>query len=235
MENNSGVTPGPGAAPPSPALDPNATRYLPPQQPYNPQPEVRSTAQQPYAARYNSAPAFPPAPQVLPAGYPPQGRQRDRDRTVLGLILVGGGILFLLDQFSPFTSFGDLVLLLLGGIFMYAYFTTRPGYRIGFLIPGSILLGLGAGQALTDLPFSWFFGETELRTLTLGLGFCMIWFFERKHWWFLIPGGILILSGLSSLASSIGASIGIGSLWPVALIALGAYLLFDQSRRHHQR
>ena len=63
-----------------------------------------------------------------------------------------------------------------------------------------------------------------MTVLTLGLGFCLIWVLERKHWWALIPGGILVMVGLSNFW-------GIMQFWPIALIALGVYLLFDQSRR----
>lgn len=258
MDNNTETNARSGTGMPTPTSeDANATRYFPPQQPYSSSPAGISAPEQPgYNAPYTPAPVaqYPPqqpynapqppgysvpygpppiAPQPQPPqqpwpGMPPQAGHRERDRTVLGLILIGGGALFLLDQFSPFTSFGDLVPLLLGAIFMYAYFTTRPGYRIGFLIPGAILLGVGAGQVLSDLPFMPFFGYADFHALPLGLGFCLIWFFERKHWWALIPGGILVLSGLSTLAL-------VGSLWPLVLIALGAYLLFDQSRRQQKR
>jgi hypothetical protein len=155
--------------------------------------------------------------------YTPSSK-RDRDRSILAIALIGGGLLFLLDQFSFFPSFGDMVLLLLGGVFMYAYFTTKPGYRVGFLIPGSILLGIGAGQFLQGFaPIDAIFGGS-ISAITLGLGFCMIWFFERRHWWALIPGGIILLGGLSSIFR-------LFALWPIVLIALGLYLLYDQSRR----
>ncbi len=230
-----------------PTNDPNPTRYFPPQE--TPKPEVPGSGQsynpgQPYGGY--TGPELPGAnPQAnvnAPGGYaqPQYGTygqvqtttqpyyastaRRDRDRTILAMVLIGGGLLFLLDQFRFFPSFGDMVLLLIGGIFMYAYFTTRPGYRIGFLIPGSILLGIGAGQFLEGFaPVDWLFGGS-ISAITLGLGFCMIWFFERKHWWALIPGGVILLGGLSSIFR-------LFALWPIVLIALGAYLLYDQSRR----
>jgi hypothetical protein len=162
--------------------------------------------------------------QTTTQPYYTPGAKRDRDRSILAIALIGGGLLFLLDQFNFFPSFGDMVLLLIGGVFMYAYFSTKPGYRVGFLIPGSILLGIGAGQFLQGFaPIDAIFGGS-ISAITLGLGFCMIWFFERKHWWSLIPGGIILLGGLSAVFQ-------LFALWPVVLIALGAYLLYDQSRR----
>lgn len=176
------------------------------------------------APHYVAAPP-PYSPVGLPQmpQPPAQVDRHERDRTILGLILIGGGVLFLLSRFSSFGSFGDFVLLGLGAIFMYAYFNTKAGHRIGFLIPGSILLGLGVGQTLDHFGFDQFFGG-DLSALTLGLGFCTIYFFERRHWWALIPGTILVLAGLSSMLY-------IGALWPLVLIGIGVYLLYGQSRR----
>jgi hypothetical protein len=222
--------------------DPNVTRYIPPHEvpvTETPRPEV-PRAETP-AATYEQPPASTTLPSYQYSQYQYGGNgqaqqstrprfglpvdKRDRDRTILALILIGGGALFLLDQFSFFPGFGDMILLLIGGIFMYAYFTTKPGYRIGFLIPGAILSGIGVGQFLSSFPgINTLFGS-GITAVTLGLGFCMIWFFERRHWWFLIPGGIILLGGLSSMWR-------ISALWPVVLIALGVYLLYDQSRRH---
>ncbi len=214
------------SVPPSQVGDPGATRYFPPQGGPDQQGAAPSVQQAPYGQQAQSVPPPYPSGGQTPYSYPASfDSKRQRDRTMLGLILIGGGVLFLLGQFSFFPGFGDMVLLLIGGIFMYAYFTTRPGYRIGFLIPGAILLGIGAGQVLENLPFSRVWGGEDISALTLGLGFCLIWFLQRRHWWALIPGGILVLAGLSS-------SFLIGRLWPVLLIGLGVYLLYDHSRRH---
>jgi hypothetical protein len=214
---------------PQAEADLGQTRYFPPQEGYRAQeapqqtPQPATSAQQPGG----NGPSYYPAerPSMQRHHYAPYAH--GRDRTMLGLLLLGGGILFLLAQFSFFPGFGDLVLLLLGGVFLYAYFNTRPGYRIGFLIPGSILLGLGVGQLVSDVTFIRLFGG-DLTAVCLGLGFCLIWFLERKHWWALIPGGILVLTGL-------GSALRIGSLWPLLLIGLGIYLLYDQSRRRQSR
>jgi len=200
----------------------NAQPYAP-QQPYPPQ--------QPYAQQQSYPPQTPVPPTTFPPSYAPGtpstgfGRS-DRDRTLLALILIGGGVLFFLDQVLQINSFGSLILLGLGAAFLYSYFNTQQGYRIGFLIPGAILLGLGVGELFQDFTPAYFLdGERgDITTLTLGLGFCLIWFLERKHWWALIPGGILVLTGISTLSV-------VGNLWPLVLVAIGIYMLYGQSRR----
>lgn len=216
-------TPRQAAYPDSPATTGSTPQQPGTGMPYPPYPSPPGYGAQPQAAQGQQGyyphqmPAYQqPQPNVSPAD------KHDRDRTTLGLILIGGGVLFLLSQFSALSSFGDLVLLLIGGGFLYSYFSTRAGYRIGFLIPGAILTGIGVGQVLEK--FAFFRLGDDITALTLGLGFCAIWFFERRHWWFLIPGGILVLSGLSSMYY-------IGRAWPLVLIGIGVYMLLGQSRR----
>ena len=221
-----------GAQTPPAADDPNATRYIPTQEGYvaqdRPIPAATSAAsvgEAQFAQPHNtSPPPYQPFAQAQTHGGQTYHGPRERDRTVLGLIFIGGGLLFLLDQVGIFGNLGNLVPLLIGAIFLYAYFTTRPGYRVGFLIPGAILTGIGAGQLIENLPVPRLWPGGDMTVLTLGLGFCLIWVLERKHWWALIPGGILVMVGLSNVW-------GIVQFWPIALIALGVYLLFDQSRR----
>ncbi len=226
-----------GGAPQTPQ-DANSTRYFPPQgsapagaQPPS-QPATPATPATPSSthnqATSSGVPPHQPSnanAQAGPFHPPPQPRNSERDRTLLGLILVAGGVLFLLGQLDVFGSMGNLILLAIGSVFMYAYFTTSQGHRIGFLIPGAILLGIGTGVAINNLPLPWLWPAGDATVFTLGLGFCLIWALERKHWWALIPGGILVTVGLSSLFA-------IMQLWPLVLIGLGAYLLYEQSRRH---
>ncbi|MEA2573743.1 MAG: hypothetical protein QOH93_1041 [Chloroflexia bacterium] len=222
---------------PAPQQDAGATHAEAPRQGYTPPAAPAAPAQQPPQPQQTYQGQAAPNQQQYPYQYP-QGQQapgahhghshaapfdkHDRDRTTLGLILIGGGVLFLLNQLSAFGSFGRLVPLLIGAVFLYAYFRTKQGYRIGFLIPGAILTGIGVGEIIERYAFFSLGGDVT--AVTLGLGFCAIWFFERRHWWALIPGSILVLSGLSQMYL-------IGSLWPLVLILIGVYLLYGQSRR----
>lgn len=219
----------------APAVAPGAPApQQPPQPPYPGQQYAGQQApQQPYpGGQYAGQPQQYQQPHQYPyaQGQYAQGVQttngpvdkHDRDRTTIGLILIGGGVLFLLNQLSAFGSFGEIILVLIGGSFLYAYFRTKPAYRVGFLIPGAILTGIGVGEIIDNYAFFRMGGD--ITALTLGLGFASIWFFERKHWWALIPGTILVLSGLSRMYL-------IGNLWPLVLIAIGVYLLYGQSRR----
>ena len=64
---------------------------------------------------------------------------------IAGIILIALGLLFLAAQF--FEGVGDaVVLLLIGGAFIYGYFSRQ---QYGLLIPGGILTGLGLGYAVT--------------------------------------------------------------------------------------
>ncbi|HKP52836.1 MAG TPA: hypothetical protein VJ183_09305 [Chloroflexia bacterium] len=182
------------------SADPNQTRYIPPQ---------GSNGQQGYAR---------------PGHGPVAHHGQHHDHTFFALLLIGAGVLFLLQQFSIFRDFGDYLLLIIGGVFMYAYFSTKAGYRAGFLIPGAILLGIGTGEVLQKYNVLGLWQGANVSGLALGLGFCLIWALERRHWWALIPGSILVVS-------SISGALAIGKLWPVGLILIGVYLLYEQTRR----
>jgi hypothetical protein len=153
--------------------------------------------------------------------------QSGRERSILAAILIGGGLFFFLQQLTPF-NFGDFVMPVVGAAFIAAYFNTRAAYRLGFLIPGSILLGIGVGnlvERFTPLEeLNWF----DVSGLALGLGFCLIWALERRQWWALIPGGILVASSLANFWVLV-------KLWPLALVGLGTYLLYDQYQRRQRQ
>jgi hypothetical protein len=167
-----------------------------------------------------------PQPPTQQSFYNTPLGQVGRERFILAAILIGAGLFIFLQQIIPF-NFGDFVLPIIGGAFIAAYLNTRAAYRLGFLIPGCILLGIGVGNLLQRYSFLGNWGGIDVAGLALGIGFCLIWVLERRQWWALIPGGILVASSLANFWV-------LTKLWPIALIGLGAYLLYDQYRRRQK-
>lgn len=106
--------------------------------------------------------------------------------------------------------------------------------KIGFLIPGGILTGIGAGAVLLEGPFNGLEGETAggLFLLTFALGWALITltsalFVRKVAWWPLIPGGIMAFIGGALLIGDPMTTVleYAGQGWPIVLIAIGLYLI----------
>ncbi|MEZ4518873.1 MAG: hypothetical protein R3C44_19325 [Chloroflexota bacterium] len=163
-----------------------------------------------------------------------------RGALVGGLILVFIGGMALLSQFVETDGglWGTLIVLGLGLAFLLAGIVTR---EFGFLIPGGILTGIGAGLALLIGPWQGVF-DADGGGLFL-IAFAGGWFLitlmgllvtRQFHWWPLIPGTII---GLVGLAIVFGGALWtilewLGALWPLALIAAGILVLFKAFRGH---
>lgn len=149
---------------------------------------------------------------------------RDKSgRLVAGVSLVVAGLgLFALEAFD---TGGDVAILFaIGAVFLAFYFMRRI---YGLLVAGSIILGVGLGQFLdqtTDF-------SGDVNVIGIGLGFVAIYVIDRlrrstAHWWPLVPGGILLVIGISSLAGARAELI-----WPAMLVVAGVALLIGASRR----
>jgi hypothetical protein len=158
-----------------------------------------------------------------------------RQGWVAGAILIGIGLLALLGQFIE----GDLLELIflpgLAAIFLVWGIVTRNG---GLMIPGGILAGIGLGAILASGPYAGLGGEATggvfLLSFALGWGLITLLtalFTDEVTWWPLIPGGIMAVIGGGLLAGGVAlqALDLAGRFWPVALIAIGLYLLFKRS------
>ncbi len=119
----------------------------------------------------------------------------------------------------------DVIVLVIGLIFVAAYATTR---RYGLLIAAGILTGLGAGILLQDFAVT-----REPVVLGLGVGFLAIYLVDlaarrspqRARWWPLIPGAILtIIAGAGGAFGDEGGRT-IQQAWPIILVVIGAWLL----------
>ncbi len=159
-----------------------------------------------------------------------------RDNIVWGIILIAIGGFFLLNQFMPglFGGFSwPWILLGLGGIFTLASLIGRVG---GLMIPGVILLGLGGiftYQMNTGDWDSWAYVWALLPALA-GLGMLIGGLYDRELSHARPAALLMILGGLILFAifgGFFGLDMGLMRYWPVLLILLGLWVLFQALRR----
>lgn len=162
---------------------------------------------------------------VSPTADPWCDAQRDTRLAAITLIAIGAGAL-VLRVIDPGPAAAAWVVAMLGLGFLAAFAVSR---RYGFLIPGGILAGLGAGIVVSQQVA----GSDQLTgaviVLGLGLGFLAVWLIgaaaraAEHHWWPLVPGGILAAIGTVLLAGDRGVAVLVH--WPVGLIGLGVIVL----------
>lgn len=151
-------------------------------------------------------------------------------RATAGTILVVLGLVLLADQLVADFR-GELWQLVLGGLFVAGYFQRRA---YGLLIPGCILLGLSLGDLTQGSLFQ--LGDTD--SIGLGLGFIAIYAIDtlyrgNSHWWPLIPGIILVVTGAAQGSRQIQDMLRVG--WPVLLILIGLIVLAGAFRSTQKR
>ena len=164
----------------------------------------------------------------------PQPSHSNHDKTyITGSILILMGILFFVGQAAQIPMLSLMVLPGAGLIFIVGALLLRS---FGLLIPGGVLLGVGAGSALaaTGMPL---IDEGAAFMITFGLGWMLITLLSPLttsgfQWWPLIPGGILSGIGLLILAGEWGETVlKLASYaWPLFLVGLGAYIIFKRTR-----
>ena len=147
-----------------------------------------------------------------------------------GVVLVCIGLWMLVSNLTDW-DLDSAFLPGLGLLFLVWGCTTR---KLGLLIPGGILSGIGLGALLLEGPFSGLEGDAEggvfLLSFALGWGLITLTsalFVRKVVWWPLIPGGIMAFIGALQLiggpALEVLAYLGQG--WPIVLIAVGLYLI----------
>ena len=126
-------------------------------------------------------------------------------RILIGALLIGAGILFLLETFNIIPDAWDIlwtaVFLVGSGIFFYVYFSDRQQWWA--LIPAMTLLGLaGTIFVAVFLPGLSNLGGALFLT-GIGLGFWVIYLTHRDFWWAIIPGGVLVTLGAVTLSEDL--------------------------------
>ncbi|HEY5269237.1 MAG TPA: hypothetical protein VII97_02800 [Anaerolineales bacterium] len=117
-------------------------------------------------------------------------------RVLIGVALILGGILMLLDRTGVLIGATDFFwagLLAVGaGIFLFWFFSDRSKWWAA--IPGFTLAGMAASTLLLD-KIGWgglaFLGG-------IGVGFWAVYFRQSAQWWAIIPGGVLLTLGFTS-------------------------------------
>ncbi len=128
--------------------------------------------------------------------------KRTNEQILGGALLVGGGVLLLLQNLG-FLGGGELLwaaLFALGGlVFIAVYFRDRRWWA---LIPGCALLGLAAPMALSVAGESWAELGGAAFLAMLGAAFGAVYIENRLvRWWALIPAGTLLtLAAVASLS-----------------------------------
>ena len=136
--------------------------------------------------------------------------RRFEARVIWGILLIAGGILFLLQNFGFLGGMLAFLWVLIfgtaGAVFLFVFLTNRAHWWA--VIPGFALLSLATLIALDQLvPQA---GDAWGGTLFLGgigLSFWVIYFVNREHWWAIIPGGVMLtlalIAGLASVLEGI--------------------------------
>lgn len=127
---------------------------------------------------------------------------------------------------------GHAIPLIMGVIFIVAAALTR---KDGYLVPGGILTGLGAGLLVQRLMSHGRALDEALFLLCLAGGFGLITLlntamFRRRMLWPLWPGIILGVIGLATLTRmNLQSAFKVtGDYWPLILIGIAVWLLFTR-------
>ncbi len=163
---------------------------------------------------------------------------KTREQLTGGFILIGIGMIALISQLVDLSAWSDLGLYFLpalGLCFLVAGIFTR---QAGFFVPGGILSGIGWGSFLIEGPLqNSQVDDGGVFMLVFAAGWALITLFSavfsnKTYWWPLIPGGIMAFIGVAVLFGGVFLQLLtlVGKLWPLALIAVGLYILFKTSQ-----
>jgi hypothetical protein len=155
--------------------------------------------------------------------HPDVDRKLD-PRSLVGVLLIGLGALFLLGTLGIFQMVASMVIAMVflagaaacGLIFLnnrQQWWAIFPAFMLGF-----IGLHIGFGWLLPVVG-----GSGTLFLGGLGLSFLAVYAVQRAHWWPVIPGGVLLSLALGGMIIRI--------LFPVLLVGAGLYLLARMPRK----
>lgn len=141
------------------------------------------------------------------------------NNSIWGIVLIGLGVLFLVNQIFPFIT--DLIwaaAFFAGGLAIYNAYT-RQRDRWWMLIPAYAMSVIGGIIVLDTLLPNADDLVGAFVMFAIAFPFFYVYLNNKNHWWALIPAGINAFIGLGLLLSALSA------LLPVVLILAGVYLL----------
>ena len=137
-------------------------------------------------------------------------------RLLLGILLVLGGILSLLDAMGVISNGGGIFWGLVFGagglIFLYMLINNRENWWAAF--PAFTLLGLAASSFLPK-SLSAYGGLVFF--MGISLGFWWVYFTNTERWWAIIPAGILLTLGVVSSVNNLTSDLATGGLFFLGL------------------
>jgi hypothetical protein len=115
-------------------------------------------------------------------------------RVIFGILMIGAGVIFLLQSFGYLKDAGDIFWSLAFGVagasFLYMFWLDRVQWWP--LIPGFSLLGVGGLIAINAIaPRLGDVLGAPLLMAGISLSFWIIYYMRRENWWAIIPGGVM--------------------------------------------
>lgn len=149
------------------------------------------------------------------------------------LIALGGALLL-----TRVAGFGPLELPFLSLVLVA---TGLLRHESAWFIPGGILAGVGLGNYLSEAsPLAAFLNHdtrTAVFLLSFALGWAAVFALSRRfgdvpNAWALIPALVMTVVGTLLLSAGVGERVLglVGTLWPLALVAFGGYLVVRTQR-----
>lgn len=128
-----------------------------------------------------------------------------------GILLITAGVIFLLDNLEIVTISWEMVIgpMLAGGglVFLLVFITDTDEWWA--LIPGFILIGVGINIFMGRYLGTMDSGVSGAIFLGfVGLPFMVIYLSNHRHWWALIPGGVLLTLAIMNLVTGDGPLMG---------------------------
>jgi hypothetical protein len=149
-----------------------------------------------------------------------------KQNNLIGLILIAVGALALLGNFGWLGDMSTIlfsVAMAVGGVYLIRYHA-KNRQQFWASIVGFTLFGLALASISGDLAGFYFLGS-------IGAGFIFTYLQERKHWWAIIPGGVLITLGTIVAAEAIFPRWDAGGLFFAGLAATFGYLYAYERKR----